>query len=59
LRQTHAGELPVWVPSRSEAAQSPHFPGDLARIGAEWDRLPDAIKAAILALVQAAGDRDG
>jgi hypothetical protein len=34
------------------------FPADLARIGAKWERLPDAIKSAILALVQAAGDRD-
>jgi hypothetical protein len=31
---------------------------DLARVVAAWDRLPEAIKAGILALVQAAGGRD-
>jgi hypothetical protein len=48
--------VPVLVPSSSETAQSPQFPADLARIVAAWARLPDAIKTAILALVQATQD---
>jgi hypothetical protein len=54
LRQTSDAVVPVLVPSASDPAQEPQIPADLARLGAEWDRLPDAIKNAILALVQAA-----
>src|SRR5690606_23494871 len=54
LRQTPDAVVPVLLPSASEPAPSPQFPADLARLGAEWERLPDGIKAAILALVQAA-----
>jgi hypothetical protein len=50
--------VPVLVPSASETAKSPHFPADLACVVAAWDQLPDAIKAAILTLVQAAEERD-
>jgi len=32
-----------------------HLPPDLARVAATWDRLPENVKAGLLALVQAAG----
>jgi hypothetical protein len=54
LRQTPDAPVPVLVPTASEPAPSPYFPADLARLGADWERLSDAIKTAILALVQAA-----
>jgi hypothetical protein len=47
--------VPVVVPSSPE----PPFPPDLARVVAAWDRLPEAIKAGVLALVQAAGGPNG
>jgi hypothetical protein len=34
--------------------ETPEFPPDLARVVAAWPALPDAIKAAVLALVNAA-----
>ena len=55
IRDDHQSEVPAEVPSRSEAVSSSHFPPDLARVMATWDRLPEAIKAGILALIQAAG----
>ncbi len=54
LRQTSDAVVPTVVPSASEPVPSPQLPTDLARIVATWERLPNAIKAAILALVQAA-----
>jgi hypothetical protein len=44
------------VPSPPGAISGPDFPSDLARVVAIWDRLPDAIKNAILALAAAAQD---
>jgi hypothetical protein len=41
------------VPSRDEAANGAHFPPDLGRVIEAWDELPHAIKAGILALVEA------
>ena len=58
LRQTSDAVVPVLVPTASEPANAPDFPPDLARVVANWDQLPDAIKTAILALVRAAGGRD-
>ncbi len=55
LRQDHEAEVPIGVPSSPE----PQFPPDLARVVAAWDRLPEAIKAGVLALVQAAGGPNG
>lgn len=46
------------VPNTSVAAKQPHFPADLARFVAAWERLPDAIKNAILALADAGRARD-
>jgi hypothetical protein len=43
------------VPRPQSADSGTHFPPDLARVVAAWDRLPEAIKAGILALVQAGG----
>jgi hypothetical protein len=51
--------VPTEVPSQSEAVSSSRFPPDLARVVATWDRLPEAIKAGILALIQAAGGANG
>jgi hypothetical protein len=56
LRQTPDAVVPTVVPSASEPAKEPHLPADLTRIVATWDHLPDAIKSAILALVQATQD---
>jgi hypothetical protein len=58
LRDNEPGEVPTVVPSPPGAVSCPEFPPDLALVGAAWDRLPDAIKAGVLALVQAAGGSD-
>lgn len=58
LRQTPDAVVPVLVPCSLEAAKSPHLPPDLARVVATWDRLPEAIKAAIVALADAGRARD-
>jgi hypothetical protein len=58
LRQTPAAVVPTVVPSASEPAPEPQIPADLARLGAEWERLPEAIKTAILALAHAGRRRD-
>ncbi len=55
IRDNQSGEVPVGVPSSPGAVSGPQFPPDLARVVAAWDRLPEAIKAGVLALVQAAG----
>jgi hypothetical protein len=47
--------VPVVVPRSSEDAPHAQFPPDLTLVVAAWDRLPEAIKAGILALIQAAG----
>jgi hypothetical protein len=47
------------VPSPLEVVPAPHLPPELARVVAAWDRLPDAIKVGIIALVQAAGGPNG
>ncbi len=54
LRDDDAGEAPVLVPSGEDCHFLPDLPPDLARVAAAWGDLPDAIKAAILALVDAA-----
>ena len=62
LRQAANGEVPTVVPSSSHADSGPFSPPlgdpDLARVMAVWPRLAEAIKAGILALVQAAGGPD-
>jgi hypothetical protein len=58
LRDVSQGEVPTVVPSPPGAVFGPPLPPDLARVVAAWDRLPEAIKAGILALVQAAGGPD-
>jgi hypothetical protein len=51
--------VPVAVPNPCVATSSPNLPPDLARVVAAWPRLPDAIKAGVLAMVQATGDANG
>ena len=46
------------VPSPPDSHFDPPPPPDLQRVVAAWDGLPEAIKAGILALVQAAGGAD-
>jgi hypothetical protein len=46
--------VPVLVPSRSEGPSGTVFSPDLARVAAAWEHLPDAIKAAITTLINAA-----
>ena len=43
------------VPRPQGADTGTNFPPDLARVVDAWDRLPEAIKAGILALIQAGG----
>jgi len=50
--------VPVVVPSGQGTGSNQQFPPDLARVVAAWDRFPEAIKAGVLALVQAAGGPD-
>jgi hypothetical protein len=60
LREPLPAEVPVVVPSSSGAVSGPDFPPDLARVVAAWPDLPAAIKAGVLALVDArAGDQRG
>ncbi len=62
LRQEPNDAVPVLVPSSSQAdfaaISLPPADPDLAQILAAWPRLPEAIKAGILAMVQAAGGPD-
>jgi hypothetical protein len=51
--------VPVVVPRSSEDAPHPQFPPDLNQVVAAWDRLPEAIKAGVLAIVHAAGGSNG
>ena len=55
LRQTETPEVPTVVPSPTGAVSGPELPPDLARVVAAWDRLPAAIRAGVLAMVEAAG----
>jgi hypothetical protein len=54
LRDVPQGEVPTVVPSPPGAISGQPFPPDLARVINAWDRLPEAIKAGVLALVNAA-----
>jgi len=51
--------VPTVVPTLAETVGGAHFSPDLARVVVEWARLPEAIKAGILALVQAGGEPRG
>ena len=55
LRKDANDEVPTVVPS---ARGGPSLPPDLARVVAVWPNLPEAIRAAIAALVQTAGGSD-
>jgi hypothetical protein len=63
LRQSLQAEVPTMVPRPPEGAltavSASDLPRDLARIAATWDRLPEAIKVGLLALVEAAVGGDG
>ncbi len=58
LRHNGGGEVPTMVSRPQGADSGTDLPPDLARVVDAWDRLPEAIKAGILALVQAAGGSD-
>jgi hypothetical protein len=66
LRESANGEVPSVVPTSPEAAETQPatrtLDADLSRVLAAWPNLPQALKAAVLALVNAAGavrsDRD-
>jgi hypothetical protein len=53
IQDGQSSGVPVVVPSPSLAVSDPQFPPDLAHVMSAWDHLPGAIKAAILALVEA------
>jgi hypothetical protein len=44
--------VPTVVPSALGAVSGSALPSDLAHVVAAWDRLPQAVKAGILAIVQ-------
>jgi hypothetical protein len=48
--------VPVLVPCPENAISGLVFAPDLARVVDSWDRLPEAIRTAILALIQAFTD---
>jgi hypothetical protein len=54
LRDDESGEVTVLVPSPEDGVSSAQHPTDLARVLTAWDQLPEAIRTAILALVDAA-----
>jgi len=54
LRDNESGEVPVLVPSPADGVSSAQLPPELARVVDAWEQLPDAIKTAILTLVEAA-----
>ena len=56
LRETPEAEVPTVVPTASHVGSDDALPPDLARVLATWDRQPQAIKNAILALLGAGGD---
>ena len=55
LRDEPSGEVPVLVPWLPDAVSGPIHHPELVRVVDAWDHLPEAIRTAILALVQAAG----
>src|SRR5712691_1885831 len=58
LRQTRSATVLSVVPSLLEAALPPTTSPELALVINAWTKLPDAIRAGILALVRAAGGSD-
>ncbi|RIK76945.1 MAG: hypothetical protein DCC67_13265 [Planctomycetota bacterium] len=59
LRDDQTGEVPVLVPSPEDGVSIAQLPPDMARVVAAWDGLPEAIRTAILALVDAAHKTQG
>jgi hypothetical protein len=55
LRDDATVEVPPVVPCPPEAETTPQMPVDLAQLLAGWSRLPEAVKAGILTMVNAAG----
>jgi hypothetical protein len=53
IRETQNAKVPVVVPSSSGVVSGPDFPPDLARVVGAWPALADAIKIAVLTLVDA------
>jgi hypothetical protein len=47
------------VPRSSKRATAGNSSADLAHVVANWDRLPEAVKAELIAVVEAAGGGDG
>jgi len=59
LRDVPQGEVPVLVLSNQDGASNAQLPPELAYVVAAWDDLPEAIRTAILALVDAACKTQG
>jgi hypothetical protein len=51
--------VPILVPSSKDDVSNAPLPPELARVVAVWDELPEAIRTAILALVDAAHKTQG
>ena len=56
LRKPEDSEAPTGVPCPSKVISGQDVPADLVRVNNSWHRLPKAIKAGILALVNVASD---
>jgi hypothetical protein len=52
-------EVPAEVPSSPAPFSTRDLPPDLARVVNAWPRLPEAIKACVLAMIQAMGGANG
>jgi len=59
LGQEPQAEVPARVPSPSQPVFALQSSPELARIATAWQSLPEAIKAGVLALIQAAEGRKG
>jgi hypothetical protein len=53
IRNDEPGAVPTVVPLLSESAPTPDLSPDLANIVAVWPSLPNAVKAGILAMIEA------
>jgi hypothetical protein len=59
LRKGPGGEVPTVVPTCFDAGFDTEIPPQLRLVIEAWERLPAAIKAGIVALVEASGGARG
>ena len=54
LEPTPTPEVPTVVPSVPTGTSSPSLPPEIAKIAAAWNHLPEAVRAGITAMIDAA-----